>query len=294
VLGKWRHPSLVVLVLGILLGVRLLLPTALEYEAERALLTGRLERALRLYDFLGRWYPDRATAGLYELQEADIYYYKYGDLKSAESHYWAALKTGKLPDGLESYAREQLTLIALYGRDKVFFPRYIAVADAFRRGSSAGYEEAEALGEALIADEPPPELAGETWFLVGESRLRLKKYEEAVQAYEAVFSRTSKHRLEADALYGAAYSAEQAGDYVKACRYYERLAQDYPGTLLGEVGLYTSAVLAEKLGDPDGAHRRLVSYLNRYPKGYFAAEAADELKKLVEKRRTCRTVIRRS
>lgn len=286
-LGKRRRVlGVVVLTLGILLGIRLFLPAALEYEAERALLKGRLERSLRLYDLLSRWYPERAAAGLYELQEADIYYYKYGDLKAAESHYRAALKTGKLPGGLDSYAREQLALIGLYGKDEVFFPRYIAVADAYRRGSSAGYEEAEALGEALVADDPPPELAGETWFLVGESRLHLQKYEEALQAYEAVFSSIPKHRLEADALYGAAYSAEQAGDYRKACRYYDRLARDYPGTLLGEVASYTSAVLAEKLDDPEGARQRLVSYLSRYPEGYFAPEAADELQKLSEKGRT--------
>lgn len=283
--GKWGHgPRLFILTLGIVLIIRLLLPVVLEYEAERALLHGRLETALRLYDFLSRWYPERATAGLYELQEADIYYYKYGDWKSAEYHYRAAIKTKKLPGGLESYAREQLALIDFYGRDEVFFPRYIAVADAFRRGSSAGYEEAEALGEALIADDPPPELAGETWFLVGESRLHLQQYEEAIKAYEAVLSCAPKHRLEADALYGAAYSAEQAGDYKKACRYYDRLARDYPGTLLGEVALYTSAIITEKLGDPEGAYDRLVSYLGRYPHGYFAAEAADELQKFTGRR----------
>ncbi|MDI3521921.1 MAG: hypothetical protein PWR31_1525 [Bacillota bacterium] len=279
---RLRTSLLVLLLLGALLaGTRLALPPALQYAAEESLLHGRLERALRLYAWLSRWYPRRPEAGLYELQQADIYYYKYGNLPAAAAHYRAALGRDRLPGGLATYAREQLDLIALYGGDTSFFPRFIAVADAFRRGSSAGFEEAEALGQALIADNPPPGLAGETWFLIGESRLRLEKYEEAIQAYEQVFTATTGHRLEADALYGAAYSAEQVGAYARAYEYYSRLAVAYPRTLLGEVGLFTSAqLLAQKLGRPAEARRRFELYTQSYPEGYFRTEAQENIKRL--------------
>lgn len=279
---SWLRALLLAALLTVFgLSAWLALPSALEYTAEEAFLHGRLDRSLQLYAWLSRWYPNRPEAGLYELQQADIYYYKYGNLKAAAAHYRAALDRGRLPGGLVAYAQEQLGLIRLYGADTVFFPRLIAVADAFRRGDSAGYQEAEALGQALVADGPPPNLAGETWFLVGESRVRLEKYPEAVQAYEQVFLSVPGHRLEPDALYGAAYSAEQAGAYDKAYRYYNRLAWEHPCTLLGEVGLFTSAeLLAQKLGNPTEARRCLEQYIRTYPEGYFAPEAREHLKSL--------------
>lgn len=263
------------------LGSLLVLPSALEYWAEESLVHGRLERALRLYELLARWYPGRPAAGLYHLQQADIYYYKYGDLPAAVDHYRRALATGKLPGGLASYAHEQLVVIGLYGADRVFFPRFIAVADSFRRGDEAGYKEAIALAQALLADGPPPGLAAETWFLLGESRLRRHEYRQAASAYQEVIRVCPHHRLEADALYGAAYSAEQAGDYRAACCYYDRLAAAYPDTLLGEVGSYSGALLlAEHLKDPVEARRRFAHYLSHYPAGYFAREAHDYIQRL--------------
>ena len=77
---------------------------------------------------------------------------------------------------------------------------------------------------------------------------------------------------EASALYAESYLIE--GRYPDAEASYRALVRDFPRTPQAESALYALAQLASEHGRTDDARAAIARYLERYPHGRFAKEAA--------------------
>jgi hypothetical protein len=98
---------------------------------------------------------------------------------------------------------------------------------------------------------------------------------EARRAVEPVFRASREVAAEARAIHAESYLVE--GRHADAIEGYEIVVHDFPGTPQAESALYAVAQLESEHGSRAAARATLRRYLDRYPRGRFAKEAAERL-----------------
>jgi ferric-dicitrate binding protein FerR (iron transport regulator) len=101
------------------------------------------------------------------------------------------------------------------------------------------------------------------------------KAADARRAVEPVFRLGRDVACEARAINAESYLIE--GRYADAIDAYALVIRDFPRTPQAESALYAIAQLESEHGRPGDARASLVRYLERYPRGRFAKQAADRL-----------------
>ena len=101
---------------------------------------------------------------------------------------------------------------------------------------------------------------------------------EARRTVEPVFRLGRDLAAEARAIFAESFLIE--GRYADAIDGYEIVIRDFRSTPQGESALYAVAQLKSEHGRPDEARAALARYLDRYPRGRFAKEAAERLARL--------------
>ena len=94
----------------------------------------------------------------------------------------------------------------------------------------AQYQRALTMFKAVIQDHPDGEFTPNAFYWIGELYLAMDVLEEARQAFAQVTNLYAEHAKMPDSLYKLGVTYHRLGDNVRALRYLDRVADEYPGS----------------------------------------------------------------
>lgn len=228
----------------------------LEELAKVHLQAGDVDGALQAYDAILAFAQNAPYRALILQLQGDA-------LRSAE----------RIEEAIDAYTavvREYATTYAAYTALGALDEMGVTVVNDFERAAIL-YQggQYEACIEALHRYLPtiPGEQAAPVYYLSGQAFQRLERYDEAIQAYDAVIEGFPEDTLVADAWFG---KAAVSGDSVAV---YEAFAAAHPDHARAPEALWAAATILERARDWERAGATYRDLRTRYPSHHRAAEA---------------------
>jgi tetratricopeptide (TPR) repeat protein len=128
----------------------------------------------------------------------------------------------------------------------------------------ASLEEPMKLFQTIIKDYPRTSASELSFFYLGNCQFVMKKFDEAIDAYNKFLEKVSSQPQLALLAYDSlGYCYEEKKDYKKALEYFQKTITPHPG--LGETGYLNAGRCFEALGDSEGSLTIYKKFLLEFP-----------------------------
>ncbi len=128
----------------------------------------------------------------------------------------------------------------------------------------ASLEEPMKLFQTIIKDYPKTSASELSFFYLGNCQFVMKKFDEAMDAYNKFLEKVSSQPQLALLAYDSlGYCYEEKKDYKKALEYFQKTITPHPG--LGESGYLNAGRCFEALGDSEGSLNIYKKFLLEFP-----------------------------